>query len=85
MSKFLGNYFSFAEAAGGIIHHTAKPTCTAGVGRVLDYFLVEHGLSSLVVSLERMEDTLTTPHWPIKLTLRRPLPEDHVLVRRKKS
>eukprot|EP00971_Amphidinium_carterae_P336082 6472238-Amphidinium_carterae.3 len=74
----------FAEAAGGELHHTSLPTCTAGVGRVLDYFLIAHELSPLVLSLERIEDSITTPHWAVRLTLRRTKAEDQVRVRRKK-
>eukprot|EP00971_Amphidinium_carterae_P352078 6492414-Amphidinium_carterae.2 len=76
--------WSFAEAAGGEIHHTKHATCKAGIGRVLDYFLVARELSDLIVSVERLEESLVSPHWAVRMTLRRTKPEDHARVRRKK-
>jgi hypothetical protein len=54
----------------GLMVAPSAPTCTMGKAKVLDYFVVDPRLEHSIVSIEVLTNAHTSPHWPVKLTLR---------------
>ena len=56
---------------GGVIVAPPRRTCTSGVGRRLDYFVVHRALVPYVAGVDVWEEAPTAPHHPVVLRLRR--------------
>eukprot|EP00971_Amphidinium_carterae_P200697 3982542-Amphidinium_carterae.2 len=59
----------FEEVIGATIHAPEVRTCTSGVGRTLDYFVVCDELEHLVQSVTVLEHSITSPHLIVRMTM----------------
>ena len=54
------------NTVNGKIFATPSVTCAGGAGAVLDYFVVSEAMQQVEV----VDNSPTSPHWPVRLTLR---------------
>jgi len=57
----------FLALIGGSVVHPVNKTCTAGKGRILDYFVVSLSMLPYVRVAFNVEDAATSPHSPVRL------------------
>ena len=67
----------------GKVFATSAVTCAGGAGAVLDYFVVSEAMAHLVQQAEVVHNSPTTPHWPVRLTLKATSWGHRVLARRR--
>ena len=58
------------DTVNGKVAATAAATCAGGAGAVLDYFVLSEAMSHLVQQVEVVDSSPTTPHSPVRLTLK---------------
>ena len=58
------------NTVNGKIIATLAATCAGGTETVLDYFVVSEAMAHLVQQVEVVDNSPTTPHWPVRLTLK---------------
>ena len=57
----------FLKLIGGHVVHPVNKTCTAGKGRILDYFVVSLSMLPYVRGAFNVEDAATSPHSHVRL------------------
>ena len=58
-----------ARTVNGKVSATSAATCAGGAGAVLDYFVLSEAMAQLVQQVKVVDNSPTTPHSPVSLTL----------------
>ena len=58
------------DTVNGKVFASSAATCAGGAGAVLDCFVLSEAVAHLVQQVEVVDNTPTTPHWPVRLTLK---------------
>ena len=58
-------------------------TCAGGAGSLIDYFVVSAAIAQLVQQVQVLDESPTTPHWPVRLTHKATSWGHRVLARRR--
>ena len=74
-----------AKVTGGKVEATTDATCAGGAGSCLGYPVVSAALAHLVQGVVRVENSPTTPHWPVRLFLKATSRKRTVLARQQPS
>ena len=59
----------WVDLVGGSIIAPRSVTCAGGAGTLIDYFVVSAAIAQLVQQVQVIDESPTTPHWPVRLTL----------------
>ena len=71
------------DTVNGKVFAPSAPTCAGGAGAVLDYFVLSEAMAHLVQQVELVDNSPTTPHSPVSLTLTATSWGHRVLARRR--
>ena len=74
---------SWLDTVNGKVFVPSAATCVGGEGAFLDYFVVSEAMAHLVHQAEAVDNSPTTPHWPVRFTPRATPWGDRVLARRR--
>ena len=55
---------------GGVVRGTGTPTCAGGVGRELDFFIIDARLAEQVIKVEPVLSLRKEPHSPVRMVLK---------------
>ena len=73
----------WVDLVGGKVVAPNTVTCAGGAGSLLDYFVVSAAIAQLVQQVQVIDESPTTPHWPVRLTLKATTWGHKVLARRR--
>ena len=73
----------WVDLVGGKVVAPDSVTCAGGAGSLIDYFVVSAAIGQLVQQVQVIDASPTTPHWPVKLTLKATSWGHRVLARRR--
>ena len=73
----------WADMVGGKVVAPDTVTCAGGAGSLIDYFVVSAAIAQLVQQVKVIDESPTTPHWPVRLTLKAATWGHKVLARRR--
>ena len=59
----------WVDLVGGKVVAPDSVTCAGGTGSTIDYFVVSAAMAQLVQQVQVLDESPTTPHWPVRLTL----------------